>query len=164
MGNIRFEEMQEKLIPEVLKIYNYYILNTSATFHMKELSLEEMKDILFFENSRFRSFAIMDGNCVCGYCILAPFKKREAYDTTAEVTVYLKPEYTGKGIGNIAIAHLERVALENGFHMLLAVVCAENSSSIKLFERMCYEKCAHYREIGKKFGRFLDVVSLQKII
>ncbi len=164
MGNIRFEEMSMEFLPSVAEIYNYYILNSTATFHSNALSLKDMKDIVFTGSPRFQSFAILDGDRVCGYSILSPFKKREAYDATAEVTVYLENGYTGKGVGSLAISHLEDAAVKNGFHVLLAVICGENDQSIRLFEKLGYEKCAHYREVGKKFGRLLDVVCYQKII
>jgi phosphinothricin acetyltransferase len=163
-GNIVFTEMKDEYIPAVLEIYNYYILNSTATFHTEPLNLTAMREILYPYNERFKSYAMMDGETVCGYCILAPFKKREAYDTTAEATIYLKQGYAGKGHGSMALSLLEKQALQNEFHTLLAVICGENGESIRLFEKAGYEKCAHYREVGRKFGRFLDVVCYQKIL
>lgn len=164
MENIGFIEMKEEFLPEVTRIYNHYILNSTATFHAGEMSQKDMGEIVFTGNARFKSFVVKADERICGYSILSPFKKREAYDATAEVTVYLDPGYTGKGIGSKAIKHLEEVASEDGFHVLLAVICGENHSSIELFKKLGYEKCAHYKEVGKKFGRWLDVVSYQKII
>lgn len=164
MDKIRFEETRDEYIPQITEIYNHYILNSTATFHMEKMSPEDMRDIVYTGNPRFTSFALLDGETVCGYCILTPFKKREAYDGTAEVTVYLKPEYIGKGLGKRSIQFLEDIARERGFHVLLAVICGENVQSIELFGKMGYSQCAHYREVGKKFGRMLDVISYQKII
>lgn len=164
MNNCSFKEMNEVYLPEVTEIYNHYILNSTATFHAKALVEDEMREIVITGNPRFKSYAMFYGDFICGYCILSPFKKREAYDGTAEVTVYLKPEYTGKGLGSMAIRQMEKVAGENDFHVLLAVICGENHQSINLFKKHGYEECAHYREVGRKFGRLLDVVSFQKII
>jgi L-amino acid N-acyltransferase YncA len=164
MNQYKFEEMKEEYLKDLADIYNHYILNSTATFHAKELSSDEMRDIVFTGNPRFKSYAIFDGFTICGYCILAQFKKREAYDCTAELTVYLRPEYIGKGLGSLSIKHMESIEAQNGFHALLAIICGENADSIRLFERHGYEKCAHYKEVGMKFGRLLDVVSYQKII
>lgn len=164
MDYIGFYEMQEEYIPEIARIYNHYIANSTATFHTMELGLDGIRDIVFTGNPRFKSFAIKNGDRICGYSILSPFKKREAYDGTAEVTVYLEEGCIGRGIGGKALAHLEKVAKENDFHVLLAVICGENTGSIRLFEKHGYEKCAHYREVGRKFGRLLDVVCYQKLI
>lgn len=164
MGNISFEKMKDEYIPDIRDIYNYYIVNSTATFHTKELSAEGIRGIVYTGDPRFPSFALLDGESVCGYCILTQFKKREAYDSTAEVTVYLKPGYTGRGLGKRAICYLEDVARKNGFHVLLSVICGENVQSTGLFNKLGYSQCAHYREIGMKFGRLLDVICYQKII
>jgi phosphinothricin acetyltransferase len=156
--------VDEAMVPEITEIYNYYVLNTTVTFHAKELDLEGMRNILFNEDPRFPSYAIYDGNELCGYCILACYKKREAYDSTAEVTVYLKNGLERRGIGTFALKKMEELAIQLGFHTLLAVICEENTGSIKLFTSLGYEKCAHYREVGIKFGRLLDVVCYQKIL
>ena len=163
-NNIEFTAMTPGVLPAALDIYNHYVLHTTATFHTEPLTLAQMSGILFFDNPRFKSFAILCDGIVCGYAIAAQFKKREAYDSTAEATVYLKPEFTGKGIGNLAVKFIEEYALTQGFHVLIALICGENTESIKVFEKNGYEKCAHYKEVGKKFGQWLDVVAYQKII
>ena len=158
------QPVEEKHIQELAAIYNYYVANTTVTFHSNKIDMDGMREILFDEDPRFPSYAIFEGNELCGYCILSHFKKREAYDSTAEVTVYLKPGYERRGIGSFAVRKLEEFAVQNGFHVLLAVVCEENKGSMALFTGLGYKKCAHYREIGIKFGRLLDVVCFQKII
>ncbi|HEX7712893.1 MAG TPA: GNAT family N-acetyltransferase [Bacillota bacterium] len=165
MNDLRFVPATPEHIPELLAIYNYYIEKSTATFHLDPVNSEEMAEILFYTNPRFQAFVISDSSAkICGYCILARFKKREAYDTTAEVTVYLAPEFTGKGIGSLAVKFIEEKARERNFHSLIAVICGENEASIRLFKGLGYVQCALYKEVGKKFGRFLDIVCYQKII
>ena len=164
MSEVIFEKMQEEDLAEVLQIYNHYVVNTAITFHTQELRPEEMKGLVFFTNSRYQTFvANLDGK-ICGYVFLAQFKKREAYDATAEVSVYLKPGYEGKGIGALAIRKIEEHARSNGFHVLVATISGQNEASIRLFERNGFEKCAHYKEVGNKFGQWLDIVAFQKIL
>ena len=164
MAECQFEELREEHLPEVLAIYNEYIRTSTATFHEAPLTLDEMREIVFFPKPCYRTFLITRDGQTCGYCLLTNFKKREAYDVTAEVTIYLKPEFTGKGIGTPALRHLEALARQNGIHSLVAVICGENTASIHLFAKNGYRECAHYREVGKKFGRLLDIVSYQKIL
>lgn len=164
MSEYNFEEINERHLSEVLEIYNYYALNTTATFHAHALSTDQMRELVFFENPGYKTFVINKDGSICGYAVIAQHKNREAYDGTAEVMVYLKPDYIGKGLGSSAIRYIEEYAKSNAFHVLLAVICGENDKSIKLFEKNGYTKCAHYKEVGKKFDRFLDVVSYQKII
>ena len=159
-----FKEMDEKHLQKELEIYNYYVENSTATFHKHLVSQEELRDILFFDNYRYKSFAILFEDEVCGYCILSRYSKREAYDITAEATLYLHPGFCGKGIGGLALEYLEEIASKNNFHSLIAIICSENMSSIKLFEKKGYSKCAFYEEVGEKFGRLLDIVCYQKKI
>lgn len=162
--NIMFEEMREEFLPKVHEIYNYYVLNSTATFHTKQVSDEEMREIVYHHRDLYRTFVALDGQEVCGYCIMAPFKKREAYDCTAEITVYLKHDYSGKGVGSLAVKCIEEYAREKRIHSLIAIICGENTASIKLFEKNGYDKCAHIKEAGVKFGRMLDVVCYQKVL
>lgn len=164
MPDYILKPVEEELLPELAGIYNYYVKNSTATFHMHEVSMDEMRSILYDDDPRFPSFAIYDGQTLCGYCLLAHYKKREAYDQTAEVTIYLKPGLEKRGIGSVALRKLEEIAENNGFHALLAVICGENDASIRLFSKAGYDRCACFREVGKKFGRLLDIVCYQKIL
>lgn len=164
MNQAVIEELREEHLQTVLDIYNDYVTNTTATFHTGELSLAEMREIVFFDSDRYKAFVIMETGSICGYVILTQFKKREAYNGTAEITVYLRHDCIGQGYGSLAVQFIEKLAKEKGYHALLAGICGENSKSIKLFERNGYIKCAHYKEVGRKFGRLLDVVYYEKII
>lgn len=164
MSEYRFVEMQEQYLNEILDIYTHYVLNSNATFHARVLTHEEMREIVFFNSEPYRTYVIFEDNTICGYVILSQHKKREAYNTTAEVTIYLKPGFIGKGIGTMALQHIEKYARQQNLHVLIATICGENERSIKLFEKNGYIKCAHYKEVGQKFEKFLDVVAYQKII
>lgn len=161
--NCVFREIEEDHLADILDIYNYYILNTTATFHSKPLTVDEMKELVFFENPKYKTFVILEGHEVNGYVILTQYKKREAYDNTGEVTIYLKHNHIGKGIGSKALKYIEDYAKKYDFHVLIAIICGENEGSISLFEKSDYLKCAHYKEVGNKFGEWLDVVAYQKI-
>lgn len=192
-----FCEVKDEHLNELTEIYNYYVLNSTATFHSNVMTPEEMKSLVMFKRPIYRAFVILrsnsskdtngineivdnDNSCIsgcnnnisnspsygqiCGYVTLGQHKSRDAYDTTGEIGLYLRPEYTGKGIGSIAVKHIEEFAAKNGFHALIATITAENEQSIRLFEKNGYVKCAHYREVGIKFGRWLDVVAYEKIL
>jgi L-amino acid N-acyltransferase YncA len=164
MNSIQFGELKDADIRAVLEIYNYYVLNTTVTFHSHALTESEMRKIVFFDLPKYRTFAIWDENGICGYVILTRFKEREAYDGTAEVTVYLKQGFTGKGIGTLALRYIEGYAKTRDIHVLIASIAGNNEASIRLFLKNGYTECAHYREVGMKFGKLLDVVACQKII
>jgi phosphinothricin acetyltransferase len=164
MSNIQFEELKPQHIHSVLDIYMHYVLNTTATFHARTLSLKDMQEMVLFGSSVYKTFVMTHKGELCGYVILGPYKKREAYNGTAEVTVYLRHDKTGCGMGSRAVRFIEDYARTKGIHVLIATICGENSRSIRLFEKNGYEKCAHYKEVGRKFGKLLDVVAYQKIL
>ena len=161
---LTFTSVTEDDLPAILEIYNHYVLNSTATFHEHLLNLDEMRQMLFFNDPRYGAFLIKQAEDVCGYCILARFHEREAYRGTTTVTVYLNPAWLGQGIGRAALDFLEQEALKREFHVLMAIICAENTASIKLFQRAGYEQCGYFRQVGRKFGRQLDVVYYQKLI
>lgn len=164
MHDTVFEEIKEEHLTEVLEIYKYYILNTSATFHKHVLSKDEMRELVFFDCPKYKTFVIKSGGTICGYVILTRYSRREAFDDTSEVTIYLKPDYMGKGIGSQALQFIEAIARQQNMHVLIATICGENLKSISLFEKNGFTKCAHYKEVGKKFGKLLDIVAYQKIL
>ncbi len=162
--NIEFIELKENDFETIKKIYDYYILNSTVTFHTSKISIQALKDTISIDHPKYKSFLIKYNCKICGYCYLSQYKNRQAYDRTAEITVYLKPQYTGKGIGELAIRKLEKVAGQKGISVLIGIITGDNYQSIKLFEKCGFEKCAHFKQVGEKTGKILDVVAYQKIL
>jgi L-amino acid N-acyltransferase YncA len=160
--NITFKKLEEGSLPAVKEIYDWYIKNSTATFHTEPILIDQLKEFIYIDHPLYESYLIYNDNEIAGYCFLTNYKKRQAYDRTAEVTIYLRNGVSGKGIGTIALAHLESVAREKGLKNLIGVISGDNTSSIALFERASYTKCAHYKNVGEKFNTILDVVSYQK--
>ena len=164
MNNLEFIATTSDDLYELKDIYTYYIENSTATFHIGEISYKEMYDILFYDDPIYKSFVIKSNGETAGYILLCPYKKRAAYRRSAEVTIYLKNGYTSKGIGSRALKFIEEFAIGNNIHTLLSIICGENIASIKLFESNGYEKCGHLNKVGMKFNRILDIVIYQKEI
>ncbi len=162
--NLKLIDLKENDFSLVKEIYDYYILNSTATFHKDLLSTEELKSVILIAHPKYKSFLINYEGVTCGYCYISQYKKRQAYDRTAEITIYLKPEFSGKGIGKVTLKLLESVAKNNGISVLIGIITGENQASIELFEKCGYEKCAHFKKVGEKFNRLLDVVAYQKMI
>jgi phosphinothricin acetyltransferase len=159
---IEFFPVTENDLQAIKEIYDYYILNSTATFHNEKITIDELKEFLFIDNPIYPSFLIKESNGILGYCFLTRYKKRQAYDRTAELSIYLKPEWTGRGIGKIAIEYLEEAAGKAGIHVLIGTLSSENEASIKLFEKVHYKKVGHLKNVGEKFGRIIDVVVYEK--
>ena len=148
----------------MLELYNFYIMNTTATFDHGKITPEEFRQRLFIGHEKYKTYLIRLGDDTVGFCFLTQYRKKAAYDRTTEIGLYLKPEFTGKGIGRLAVTFLEEIAVSKGIGVIIASISGENTASIKLFQKMGYEKCAHYKQVGEKFGRFVDVVDYEKIL
>lgn len=159
-----FTEIREEHLTHVLDIYNYYVLNTTVSFHTEPLSLDEMRLVVLNNDARFKSYVIQQGGEMQGYVLIARHKNKQAYDSSGEISVYLKPDCTGRRVGQAALSFIEKRAAELNFHVLVATVCSENERSRNLFLRNGYEQSAYFKEIGSKFGRRLDIASYQKIL
>lgn len=161
---LTFIKAEERHLSAVLAIYNHYVRHSTATFSIQPIAMEEMAGLLFSGLERFPSYVIEEAGEVVGYVMMNRYKPREAYDKTAEVTLYLHPGAVGRGLGHLALDFIEETASGHGFHALLGVITAENSSSIALFEKHGYFRCALFKEVGEKFGRILDVAVYEKLL
>ena len=157
-----FSDIREEDLPAVLDIYNRYIDTTTATFDAGPISIETFRTRVLLDHDLYKAYVIHQKAEIAGFCFLSQFKKHESYDRTAEVGVYLKPEHARKGLGTRAVAYLEQVAASRGLRMLLASVSGENHGSIIFFRTLGWSQCAHFRKIGEKWGRRIDVVFFQK--
>ena len=161
---ITFLPITNDNISEVLDIYNSYVLNSTATFHIDTIEADELKRMISMGHSKYQSFAIIEKNRICGFCYLSQFRYKEAYDRTAEVTLYFHPNHTGKGYGKKVMLFLENLAKQHQVVNLIGVITEENINSVKLFEKCGYFKAAHLKKVGVKFDRALDVTWYQKEI
>lgn len=166
MGKISFLKVKDEHVKRICEIYNYYVKNTTVTYHYFEHTEEQMKEILYSRDSRFNSFAIIDDDTeeIIGYCMITKFKNREAFNRCGEVVVYLDERYLSKGIGKLVLDYLEDEARKQDFHTLIASISSDNERSIRLFESKGYFRCAHFKEVGYKFDKVLDLYYYEKIL
>lgn len=159
--NIEFKPLQDVDFEEVKRIYDYYILNTTATWHTEPVSLQELKSAIYVNHPRYKSYLICVDGLVAGYCYFSEYKKRQAYYRSSEVTIYLNPDFTNRGLGSIILTKMKSEASAVGIHTLVGVISGDNVESIALFTKNGYEKCAHFKNMGEKFGKLLDIVCYQ---
>jgi L-amino acid N-acyltransferase YncA len=163
MEKVSFKEAKESELNIILDIYNYYILNTTANYYRESVSIDILKNHIFINHDKYKTYLVYDQNEFAGFCYLTQFRKKDAYYRTAEIGIYLKPNYTGRKLGEQIITYLESIAKANQFKVLIASISNENTASNKLVQRMGYTECAHYKKVAEKFGRVLDVIDYQKI-
>src|SRR5215510_10108278 len=106
---IIFREANPDELSFVLDLYNYYILHTTVSSDYEAINIEELQARLSYHKNKYKTFLVCDAsdNAMMGFCFLTQFRKKPAYDRTAEMGIYLKPENTGKKFGQLMIKFLE---------------------------------------------------------
>lgn len=149
----------------ILEIINYNILNSTALYDYNIRSYEQQKNIL--EEKINKNFPVivaeLDGKVV-GFGMYSEFRFREAYKFTVEHSVYVDNEYLGKGIGKVLLQELIRIAKAQNLHTMIAVIDAENESSVEFHEKFGFKIVGVIKESGYKFERWLHSVFMQLIL
>ena len=153
---------EERDVPEILAIYAPYVLTTTYTFECdvptEEAFLQRFRTI----TAQFPWLVWEENGAVLGYAYgSAPFE-RAAYRWCAEISVYLKPEAQGKGIGTHLYKALEAILTYQGYRLVYAIITSENAASMAFHEKMGYKLDAKFQNCGYKFGRWLSVAWMEK--
>jgi L-amino acid N-acyltransferase YncA len=148
----------------IRSIYNPEVLESTATFDLVPRTLD---DQLAWQRARSGAYAALvavDGTGVVGFGSLSPYKDRPAYSTTVEDSVYVARSSHGLGVGRAVLGELLTVATDHGFHAVIARISGVGDASIGLHAALGFERVGHEREVGRKFGKWLDVVVMQKLL
>lgn len=141
----------------IAEIYNHYIRNTIVTFEETTLSTEEMKDRIIAITSKFPWLVYESEGSIKGYAYGCEWKSRSAYKYSLESTVYLKFDETGKGIGSALYKELLELLGALDFHAVIGGISLPNAMSVALHEKFGFKKIAQFKEVGYKFGKWIDV-------
>lgn len=150
----------------IAEIYNHYISETVVTFEVDPVSADEMRSRYdrVIEHGFPWLVAVVDDAAVAGYAYAAPWHQRAAYRFSAEITVYLSPNHTGRGIGSTLYADLIDRLIAKGIHTIIGGVALPNPASVALHEKFGMQRAAYYRQVGFKFDRWIDVGYWQRIL
>ena len=147
-------------------IYGHHALHGTGTFEEEAPSVAEMADRLAKVRTRGWPWLVAekDGR-IAGYAYAAQFRDRAAYRFCGEDSVYIHPDHMGAGLGRVLLDALLTASAAAGFQRLIAVIGdSANSGSIRLHERAGFDHCGKLDKAGFKFGRYLDVVFMQREI
>ncbi len=139
-------------------IYNHYVRDTVITFEEEPISAEELRNRLSEVQSGGLPWLVaMEGDAVSGYAYAGKWKGRCAYRYTVEISIYLRNDQTGKGIGTRLYAALCAVLRAKQLHVVIGGIALPNAASVALHESLGMTKVAHFPEVGFKLGRWVDV-------
>jgi phosphinothricin acetyltransferase len=148
----------------ITEIYNEAILTTTATFDTEPKTASERVEWFQSHGERYPILVAVLGGRVIGWASLSRWSERRAYDDTAETSFYVKAGYRGQGIGRRLKQALIEEARRLQFHTLIARVAEGGRESLHLNESLGFVHVGTLKEVGRKFGRFLDVHILQKML
>ena len=148
----------------ITAIYNHYIAHTTITFELEPVSEEEMWTRIQHISEKYPYFVYETEGQIAGYCYVHRWKEKAAYNQSAETTIYLAPSHTGKGIGKELMLHLIEECRRKGLHALIACITEGNEASYALHEKLGFEKVSYFREVGRKFGKWLGIVDYELIL
>jgi len=147
----------------ILAIYNDVIATSTAVYAEQPVSLEDR--LAWFEARCAAGYPVLVAcieDDVIGFSSFGDFRAWPGYRFTVEHSVHVRADQRGKGAGSALVDALFPYARELGKHVMVGGVDADNSASIRLHERLGFERVAHFREIGFKFGRWLDLLFMQR--
>lgn len=150
-------------IPGITAIYNDAVLNTTAIWN--EVAVDEANRVTWLTDRNKAGYPVLvavdaEGG-VLGYASFGDWRAFDGYRHTVEHSVYVRGDQRGKGIGRALMRALIERARGCGKHVMVAGIEAENHASIRLHETLGFEKTGHLKEVGTKFGRWLDLAFLQ---
>jgi phosphinothricin acetyltransferase len=142
----------------IAEIYNYYVLNTIITFEEEAVPVAEMAqrltDVL---GGGLPWFVWEEGGRVLGYAYAGKWKSRCAYRYSVESSIYLAPSATGRGLGTKLYLALIDALRAKGIHSIIGGIALPNPASVGVSEKLGFQKIGHFKEVGWKFEKWIDV-------
>jgi len=157
---ISFEPLEERHRQPVVDLVNHYIETTTWAYRREPLVYADFD--AYLENAqRLCGFAVVD-TAVLGFCQLKPYREMTTFEHTVELTYFLEPGSTGKGIGGLVLARLTEEARARNKRQLLASISADNTVSLRFHAKHGFVECGRFLRIGNKFDRDFNIVFMQK--
>lgn len=148
----------------LIDIFNYYVENSFAAYPENKLPYQAFDMFLQIATS-FPTGTIEDRNgTIVGFGMLRAHNPIPTFSQTAEATYFIHPDHTGRGLGKMLLASLEKGAVAKGITTILAHISSLNPNSLKFHQKNGFVECGRFRKVGKKKGRDFDTVWMQKML
>lgn len=163
-ADVDVRPVRDEDLPAIVDIYNHYVVHTAVTFDLEPVTVAGRRDWLahYAGTGRHRCLVATRGDAVIGYATTSAFRVKPAYDPSVEVTVYLRPDAGGRGVGSMLYQQLFADLLDEDVHRAYAGVALPNEPSLALHRRFGFTEVGVLREVGRKFGKWWDVCYLER--
>ena len=153
-------------LPTLTDIYNHYVRTSGVTFDTTPFTVEQRQEWFshYATTGPYRVLVAVDAADVVGYATSSPFRPKPGYLTSVETSVYLRPDATGRGLGTLLYRALFDAIAEEDLHRAYAGVALPNDASVTLHERLGFRRLGTYVEVGRKFGRYWDVLWFERAL
>ena len=148
----------------IRQIYNLEVISSTATLDLVPRTPEEQAGWMIAHSGVYPVVVADDGAEVVGFASLSPYRPRPGYATAVEDSVYVAEARRGQGVGKALLGEAVVLARTHGFHSVIARVGAAQAASVALHQACGFDLVGIEREIGRKFGRWIDVAILQRLL
>lgn len=164
MSEVCIRRAEERDLPALLDIYNYYVLNTHITFDVEPRTLAQRQEWFshFSHAGRYQCFVAVRDDHPIGWASSHPFKNRAAYDTSVETSVYLVNPEKGRGIGRGLYEALFAALSREDVHRAFGGIAQPNEASVRLHLALGFIRAGLFEEVGRKFGKYWNVSWYQR--
>ena len=158
MSELVIRPITKNDVADCLDIYNYEVVNGVATLDLEQRTLPEWQ--AWFEAHQTQEHCIIVGimdDVVMGYASLSPYRTKDAFKSTVELSIYIHEDYRGKGVASKLMAHiLDHARVTDTLHTVVSVITAGNAASTALHERFGFTYCGLTPQVGFKHGKYQD--------
>ena len=153
-------------LQQLLDIYNYEVVHGVATLDLQPKSLEEWGRWFDAHNIKNHPLLVAEqAGRVAGYASLSPYRSKEAYRSTVELSIYIGPDFRRQGVATALMEAILREARQaRETHTVVSVITDGNEASRKLHEKFGFTYCGAIREVGMKFGAYQDILNFSLIV
>jgi len=162
--NVRVRLATVDDLEAISDIYNYYVLNSTCTYQLETEALEDRRRWFNVRTSVHPVVVAESDGKIVGWGSLSPWNPRAGYAKTVEFSVYVRHDCHRMGLGRLIVVDLIDRAKKLGHHVVLGGASADQTASIALQESLGFERVARLKQVGRKFGRWLDVVYMQLVL
>ncbi len=148
----------------IARIYNHYVEQTVITFEETPFSVDDIEARIAEVTETLPWLVAEEDGQVIGYAYASPWKGRCAYRFSAEISFYLAPQKRGKGVGSRLCETLIQELEKQGMHSLISAIALPNEASEALHRKFGFEKVGQFKEVGRKFDRWIDVAYYEKLL
>ena len=160
--NVRLAQLKD--LPAISDIYNDAVLNTTASYDYEPRSMDHRLAWYELHQKQDLPVYVAEEDGVIGWSSLSKYHDRVGYRFTVEDSVYIAEPHRGKGVGKALLAPLIEAARKRDLRAIIGAIDADNQASIRLHARFGFEKVGHFKKVGFKFERWLDVVYMELLL